>query len=88
MSKKELDAAESPRCRLLKKRLGKDAALFGAMQTGLGGASPVGGAVRVCVRCCCVVFTRWVSRGEVVNIARTVKEERVGSFSCTFFLIM
>lgn len=28
---------------------GKDAALFGAMQTGLGGASPAGGAVWVCV---------------------------------------
>lgn len=45
------DAAESPsQPRMMKNLPGKDAALFGAMQTGRGGASPVGGAVRACMQ--------------------------------------
>lgn len=45
---------------MMKNWLGKDAAHFGAMQTGLGGASPVGGAVCACMcackRACVTVF--------------------------------
>lgn len=53
MTRKHLDAAESPWHELLKKKAARtNAAVFGAMQRGLGGAWPVGGAACIRVRVC------------------------------------